>query len=63
MNTAKINLFDRGRSRGLEVESRHVKSMLLLLFEITSMSRSSGVEVVIELIRIKVESKSRRVKL
>ena len=37
--------------------------LLVLLFEITSMSRSSGVEVVIELIRIEVESKSRRVKL
>ena len=37
--------------------------LLVLLFEITSMSWSSGVEVVIELIRIKVESKSRRVKL
>ena len=37
--------------------------LLVLLFEITSMSWSSGVEVVIELIRIEVESKSRRVKL
>ena len=42
----------------------HVMSVLLvLLFEITSMSWSSGIEVVIELIRIEVESKSRRVKL